>query len=52
MRGEVILAVESGNLFESGSMRAEEDHARVAEAAGRPVRGEVVAGLPGNARGC
>ena len=33
IRGEVILAVESGNLFESGSMRAEQDHARVAEAA-------------------
>jgi hypothetical protein len=31
--GEVILAVESGNLFESGSMNASEDHARVAEAA-------------------
>ncbi|MFU7528138.1 DUF3137 domain-containing protein [Qipengyuania sp. ASV99] len=32
-RGEVILAVESRNLFESGSMNADEDHARVAEAA-------------------
>ncbi|WP_416831590.1 MAG: DUF3137 domain-containing protein [Erythrobacter sp.] len=32
-RGEVILAVESGDLFESGSMNADEDHARVAEAA-------------------
>ena len=31
--GEVVIAVESGNLFESGSMKAEEDHARVAEAA-------------------
>lgn len=31
--GEVILAIESGNLFESGSMNAAEDHARVAEAA-------------------
>lgn len=32
-RGEVVIAVESGNLFESGSMKAEEDHRRVAEAA-------------------
>ncbi len=32
-RGEVVLAVESGNLFESGSMNAAEDEARVAEAA-------------------
>ncbi len=32
-RGEVILAVESGNLFESGSMNAGEDETRVAEAA-------------------
>ncbi len=32
-RGEVVLAVESGNLFESGSMDASEDEARVAEAA-------------------
>lgn len=32
-KDEVILAVESGNLFESGSMDAGEDHARVAEAA-------------------
>lgn len=31
--GEVVLAVESGNLFESGSMNAADDHARVAEAA-------------------
>ena len=32
-RGEVVLAVESGNLFESGSMNASDDEARVAEAA-------------------
>lgn len=32
-RGEVIVAVESGDLFESGSMKAHEDHARAAEAA-------------------
>ena len=31
--GEVIITVQSGNLFESGTMNAEEDHARVAEAA-------------------
>ncbi len=31
--GEVILAVESGDLFESGTMNSAEDHARVAEAA-------------------
>lgn len=31
--GEVVIAIESGNMFESGSMKAEEDHARVAEAA-------------------
>ena len=32
-RGEVVIAVESGDLFESGSMDAADDHARVAEAA-------------------
>lgn len=32
-QGEVICAVESGNLFESGTMNAHEDHAKVAEAA-------------------
>ncbi|WP_108792428.1 DUF3137 domain-containing protein [Erythrobacter sp. Alg231-14] len=31
-RGEVILVVESGNLFESGSMDARDDENRVAEA--------------------
>lgn len=31
--GEVVIAVQSGNLFESGSMDANEDHIRVAEAA-------------------
>lgn len=31
--GEVVLAVESGNLFESGSMNPAEDRARVAQAA-------------------
>jgi len=31
--GEVVLAIESGNLFESGSMDASQDQARVAEAA-------------------
>ncbi len=31
--GQVLLAVESGNLFESGSMSASEDETRVAEAA-------------------
>jgi hypothetical protein len=32
-KGKVVLAVESDNMFESGSMKAEEDAARVAEAA-------------------
>ncbi len=32
-RGEVVIAIESGNLFESGSMDAADDEARVAEAA-------------------
>lgn len=32
-RGQMIIAVESGDLFESGSMDAAQDHARVAEAA-------------------
>lgn len=32
-RGEVVIAVESGNLFESGGMNAQDDHQRVAEAA-------------------
>lgn len=32
-RGEVVIAVQSGDLFESGSMKASEDRARVAEAA-------------------
>ncbi len=31
--GEVVIAVESGNMFESGSMKASEDRARVEEAA-------------------
>jgi len=33
VRGEVIIAVESGNLFESGSMDASGDHERAEEAA-------------------
>lgn len=32
-QGHVIVAIESGNLFESGGMNAADDHARVAEAA-------------------
>lgn len=32
-KGEVIIVVESGNLFESGSMKAEDDHRLVAQAA-------------------
>lgn len=32
-RGEVTIVVESGNLFESGSMKAEDDHRLVARAA-------------------
>ena len=32
-RGEVIVAVQSGNLFESGSMKAEDDERMVARAA-------------------
>lgn len=32
-KGEVVIAVESGNLFESGSMNADDDHRLVAEAA-------------------
>ncbi|MGB7372203.1 DUF3137 domain-containing protein [Erythrobacter sp.] len=33
IRGEVLIAVESGNMFESGSMKASEDRARVEQAA-------------------
>ncbi len=32
-RGEVIVAVQSGNLFESGSMNARDDHEKVKQAA-------------------
>lgn len=32
-RGEVVVVVETGNLFESGSMDANEDERKVAQAA-------------------
>lgn len=33
IRGQVIIAAEGGNMFESGSMDASDDHARASEAA-------------------
>lgn len=63
-RGEVVIAIESGNLFESGSMDASKDEARAAEAAeqfgtmaklataiNQNERGRVLAGEPGTVSG-